>query len=439
MLPINVGIIGLGNVGGGTLRILADNAREISRKLGRSLCVRALCSRSIEMRLPPAAEAFPGARRTNDWRQVVGDPNIDIVVELIGGLETAHEIARASIRAGKSIVTANKELMALHGPDLWAEARRAGVRIAMEASVCGGIPIHNVLREGIAGDRIQALLGILNGTSNYILSEMERRGETLGTVLAEAQSLGYAEADPTADVDGYDARSKLSILAALAFGVRVAPHDIPTEGIRRIREIDFIYAARLGCTIRLIGSAAADERGLFLSVRPALLPRSVILASVSGSYNAVWVRGAHGDDTFYYGRGAGPTPTGVAVVSDLMNIGRELASEASPRVSPFAHEELEEIAPASLEEEVRPYYLRFRVRDRPGIVARLAGILADLDVSIDALLQEPGGDKKDLPFVITTDPAAQRAIRHAVDRMCELDFLVEAPLVLPLERGLAAL
>ncbi|MEZ5364862.1 MAG: homoserine dehydrogenase [Bryobacterales bacterium] len=437
MSPINLGIIGLGNVGGGTLEILSDNAARIGRKLGCDLVVRAICSRSVEQSPPQAAAAFPDAKRVTDWRAVVDDPEIHIVAELIGGTGVAKQIVEAAIANGKSVVTANKELMALEGPRIWEEARAAGVRLAMEASVAGGIPILNVLREGIAGDRIQALLGILNGTCNFILTEMERRGDSLETVLSEAQRLGFAEADPTADVEGYDARSKLSLLAALAFGVHVRPDEIPTEGILRVRDVDFLYAKRIGRTVRLIASAEETEGGLLLAVRPALVPSSAILAHVSGSYNAVWVRGAHGADTFYYGRGAGPTPTGVAVVSDIMNVARELANGGSLRVSPFAYEALEQGAPADIDEEVQPYYLRFRVRDQPGIIADLAGILAEAHVSIDAVLQEPSGDKQDLPFVITLEPAPRRAVFDAVARMGKLDYLVETPLALPLLGALA--
>ncbi len=436
VIPVNVGIIGLGNVGGGTLRILADNSEKIGRKLGSPLRVAALCSRSVENDPPAEAALFPGARRTADWRSVLADPEIQIVAELVGGTGVAAEIVDAAIAAGKSVVTANKELMASRGAAIWASARGAGVRLAFEASVAGGVPILNVLREGIAGDRVESLLGILNGTCNFILTEMERRGDSLETVLAEAQQLGYAEADPSADVDGLDARSKLALLVALAFGVQVTPEEIPTEGVRRIREIDFLYAARLDHTVRLIAAAHQTPSGLFLSVRPALVPKPTILAGVSGSYNAVWVRGAHGADTFYYGRGAGPEPTGVAVVSDLMSLAREIASNAPPRVSPFAYADLENSAPADIRAEIRPYYLRFRVRDRPGIIADLAAILASSDVSIDAVLQEPSERKDDLPFVITAEPAPRSAIEQALERMADLDFLVDQPLALPFEAGL---
>jgi homoserine dehydrogenase len=433
---IGIGIIGLGNVGRGTLRILGDNARQIESKLGFPLELRAICSRSVHASEPQEAAVFPRALRTADWREVVSHPDIQVVAELVGGTTVASEIIDAALDAGKSVVTANKELMAGRGAAIWDKAIKRGICLAMEASVAGGIPIHAVLREGISGDRVEAMLGILNGTCNYILTEMEKRGDSFDTVLAEAQALGYAEADPSADVDGYDARSKLALLAALAYGVHVSPADIFVQGIRRIQQVDFEYAHRLGHTVRLIASAQQTPEGLLLSVRPALVPRGTIVAHVEGSYNAIWVRGMHGEDTFYYGRGAGSLPTGVAVVSDLMRVAREIVNGSPERVSPFAHSSLTEHAPISIAGQVRPHYLRFRVRDRPGIIASLASILADAGISLDAVLQQPSYDKENLPFVITVEPTPEQAVRDAVERMKNLDFLVEEPLALPLEAGL---
>jgi len=431
MTDVHVGVIGLGNVGSGALEILATNADQIALKLGFRLRVAAVCSRSVASKQLPAG--LGEVSRTPDWREVVSDPRVDVVAELVGGTTTAREVIDAAIENGKSVVTANKELMALCGADIWDRAIRAKINLAMEASVAGGIPIHAVLREGISGDRIVAIAGILNGTSNYILTEMESRGVSFEQVLAEAQALGYAEADPTADVDGYDARSKLAILAALAFGERITPSDIFVDGIRRITVADFEYAHQLHHTIRLVCSAAQTERGLILSVRPALIPQSTILAGVRGAYNAVWVKGQYGADTFYYGRGAGPSPTGVAVVSDLMRVAREIRSGSPERVSPFAHERLGIYEPVPITLQHRPYYLRFRVEDRPGIIADLAGILASKQISLEAVLQLPCDTKDDLPFVITVEPSSEQAIREAVQQMSRADFLREPPLALPME------
>jgi homoserine dehydrogenase len=434
MKPVNIGIVGLGNVGMGTLEILAENGDAIAHKLGFPLNVCAVSSRSVASKALPAALA--SAVKTANWREVVEHPEVEVVAELVGGVTVAREIVEAAVARGKSVVTANKELMALAGAELWDRAIAANVNLAMEASVAGGIPIHAVLREGISGDRVETLYGILNGTCNYILTEIETRGASFDDVLSEAQAKGYAEADPSADVDGFDARSKLAILAALAFGERIVPSDIYTEGIRRITPIDFEYAHQLGHTIRLICAARQTPNGVILSVRPSLLPQSTILASVRGAYNAVWVRGKYGADTFYYGRGAGSHPTGVAVVSDLMRVARELRSGSPGRVAPFAHARLGEYQPIPITLHRSAYYLRFRVQDRPGIIAQLATALAAEEISIDAVLQLPNSNWRDLPFVITVEPATEYSIRAAVARMAELNFLIEPPLALPMEEPL---
>jgi homoserine dehydrogenase len=434
MQEVNVGIVGLGNVGSGTLAILAGNADQIALKLGLKLRVRAVCSRGVASTEIP--ESLGDVFKTADWRELVSHPDVQIVVELVGGTGVAREIVDAAIASGKSVVTANKELLAQCGADIWERAIRAGVNLAIEASVAGGIPILSVLREGISGDRVTTLYGILNGTCNYILTEIEQKSTAFDDVLAEAQRLGYAESDPSADIDGLDARSKLAILAALAFGERITPPDIYTEGIRRITPVDFQYAHQMGYTIRLVCSARQSHEGLILAVRPALIPQRAILASVRGAYNAVWVRGQYGQDTFYYGRGAGPHPTGVAVVSDLMRVAREIRSGSPDRVSPFAHERLGEYQPISIERHTSAYYLRFRVEDRPGIIARLTAILAPQQISVDAILQLPTGNWRDLPFVITVQPTTERSIRAAIAEMATQEYMIEPPLAMPMEDGL---
>lgn len=433
MVEVGVGLVGLGNVGSGALQILTENATSIADKLGFRLTVKAVCSRNVAAKqLPPLGA---GVLRTADWREVAAHPEVDIVAELIGGTATARALIEESLKSRKSVVTANKELMALRGAELWSLAATNGVNIAMEASVAGGIPIHTVLREGISGDRVQELYGILNGTSNFVLTEIEKSNAAFEAVLAEAQQLGYAEADPSADVDGLDARSKLAILAALAFGGKLTPADIYTEGIRRIMPVDFQYAHQLKHTIRLLCMARQAEDGLFLSVRPSLIPQDAILGQVRGAYNAVWIRGRYGEDTFYYGRGAGPKPTGVAVVSDLMRVAREIRFGSPERVSPFAHERLGDCRPLPLETQKLSYYLRFRVEDKAGIIATLATILAKHQIGIDAVLQLPREDWRDLPFVVTTEPAREKAIRDALVEIREADFLVDQPLAMPMQRG----
>ena len=420
-------------MGSGTLDILAQNREQIENKLGFPLRVSAVCSRSVaSKKLPPG---MGDALRTANWREVVEHPGVDVVVELVGGTGVAREILEAAIERKKPVVTANKELIALAGPELWARAAAAGTALAMEASVAGGIPIHTVLREGIAGDRVQALYGILNGTCNYILTEIERHGKDFDAVLAEAQQLGYAEADPSADVDGYDARAKLAILAGLSFGEHVPLAEIYTEGIRRISPVDFDYAHRLHHTIRLICSARCRDNGLALSVRPSLIPQSTIMASVQGAYNAVWVKGEFGQDTFYYGRGAGPHPTGVAVVSDLIRVARDLRSGKAPE-SPYAFTKLSDHKPVPVADHKSAYFLRFRVEDQPGIIARLAAALADQQISIEAVLQLPSDNWRNLPFVITVEPATEQSIRNALAAMKNMRFLKEPPLAMPMEKGL---
>jgi len=431
MQQVNIGIIGLGNVGLGTLEVLAENAGQIALKLGFGLRVAAVCSRSVNQKKIP--ETLGEVFKSSDWREIVAHPEVDVVAELVGGTSVAAEIIDGAIAHKKSVVTANKELMASCGSEIWDRAIRAGINLAMEASVAGGIPIHAVLREGISGDRVVSLYGILNGTSNYILTEMEKRSAPFEEVLAEAQRLGYAEADPSADIDGLDARSKLAILAALAFGEKITPADIFVEGIRRISPMDFQYAHQLGHTIRLICAARQTPDGLILSVRSALVGLQTIIAGVQGAYNAVWVKGRYGEDTFYYGRGAGPLPTGVAVVSDLMRVAREIRHGRPERVSPFAHERLGAYKPLSVTSEKCAYYLRFRVDDRPGIIAALAGILAEQRISLEAVLQLPSDTKRDLPFVITVEPTYEHAVREAVQKMSHLEFLREPPLALPME------
>ena len=434
MNPVRIGLVGAGNVGSGTLEILARNSEELRLKLGYPLVVTAVSSPTILTKNLPHVPA--GARLTPNWREVAYADDVDIVCELIGGTTVALEVIEGALQSGKTVVTANKELMALKGPELNAIARDHNAYLHMEASVAGGIPIHTVLREGIAADSIQAFFGILNGTSNYILTEIESKGSAFGDVLAEAQRLGYAEADPTADVEGYDARSKLALLAEIAFGQLVMPAQIHCEGIRRITPFDFQYAHTLGHTIRLVCAARQTPKGLMLSVRPTLIPMSTILASVQGAYNAIWVRGMAGQDTFYYGRGAGPLPTGVAVVSDIMRAARDLRSGAAARVSPFSYLHLEPGELEPVEDFESGYYLRFRVKDATGIIATLGKILADNGISIDAVLQLPNADKQNLPFVITVEPAREAAIRRALAAMRNCDFLIEEPLALPLEKGL---
>src|SRR3990170_4351652 len=431
MRAVNVGIVGMGTVGGSTIRILDENAAEIEHRLGFPLWLRAAASLEVEARSEANNRLL-----TRDWREVVEHPEIEIIVEVVGGTGIAYEVQKAALQRGRPVVTANKELLGLRGAELAQLAAEHKASLSMEASVGGGIPILQVLREGISGDRIEALFGILNGTSNFILTEMEKTGAPLSSILAEAQKRGYAEANPTADVEGFDARSKLAILAAFCFGVRVPAEAIFRQGITRLLPIDFAYAHRLGYTIRLIAAATPGPEGLGLYVRPVLIPETAILSKVLGSYNAIWVKGRYGEDTLYYGRGAGK-PTGVAVVSDLMRAARDLRHGSTLRAPAFGFWKLHEVTRAGIESKLRPYFLRFLVRDRVGIIAQLAAVLAARSISIDAVLQEPCAEKQNLPFVITVEPTTEAAISAAIEKMKGLDFLREPALALPLESALA--
>lgn len=432
---VRVGIVGFGTVGQGTAHALLEHREEICARAGFEIGIAAVCSRGIHGL--DADWLPPGVLRTADWREVVASPQVDIVAELVGGTTVARDIVTAALTAGKPVVTANKNLIAEAGAELEALARERGVGLEFEAAVAGGIPVLAAVREGLAGERIEALCGILNGTSNFILTTMEKTGRELADVLKEAQTRGYAEADPTADVEGYDARYKLAILARMAFGVPVEVSAIACRGITRITPLDFRYANRLGSTIRLIGRARRRQAGaLQLSVQPLLIPQDHVLAKVDGAYNAVWVEGRRGGDTLYYGRGAGGDATGIAVVADLIRAARDLRSGARLRVPPLGYSNFglqNAECGISNPDRLGRHYLRFVVEDRPGIIAALAAILARHGINIDAVIQERGWDKHHLPFVITLEPAPEASVQAALDEMQALDFLREPPLDLAVE------
>lgn len=431
MRAVNVGMVGMGTVGASTIRALDENASEIERRLGFPLRVRAAASLEVEARSESNNRLL-----TRDWREVVEHPDVEIVVEVVGGTTIAYEVLKSALERGRPVVTANKELLGLRGVELAQMAFEHKASLNMEASCGGGIPILNALREGIAGDRIEAVYGILNGTCNFILTEIEKTGAPFGSILAEAQKRGYAESNPTADIEGYDARSKLAILAAFCFGVRVPTEAIFREGITRLGPVDFAYAHRLGFTIRLIAAGIRGPGGLGLYVRPVLVPETAILSKVQGSYNAVWIKGAYGEDTLYYGRGAGK-PTAVAVVSDLMRAARDLRLGATLRAPAFGFWKVEEVSRTAVDSQVRPYFLRFLVDDRVGIIAQLATALAEEQINIDAVLEEPFPETHNLPFMISVKPTTEAALSRALDKMKGFDFLCEPPLALPMETTLA--
>jgi len=426
---IRIGIIGLGTVGTGTVKVLLEHQHEIERRLGCKLELKVLCARTIHQR--DLSWLRPPVEVTTDWKQVVRDPDVDIVVSLVGQLATERAIAHAALEAGKSLVTANKQLVAEHGMDLVERSNAAGVNLGIEACVAGGTPVLHAIREGLAGEHFAAVYGILNGTTNYILTEMEQRGCAFAEALAEAQAKGYAEPDPTFDVEGYDARFKIAILAMISFGQPVLVESIPAEGITRIEQVDFAYAHRLGHTIRLIAAARRRAAGrLQVFVRPMMIPRAAPLAAVMGSTNGVLLVGDKGGNTLITGRGAGGEPTGVAVVSDVVKIARSLA-RGGGLATPLGYINWRPARVAPPGDDVVGAYLRLVVRDRYGILARVCGILARHRINIHSVLQEPDHPPQHMPFIMTLEPTRERRITRAVAQIARLGFMAEPPLVMP--------
>lgn len=425
MSTVRVGIAGYGTVGRATAQILAAQPERIAARCGARLEVTAVCRRT-----PVAAGKAPvGARVYRDWRELVASPDVDIVVETIGGTDAARAVVRAALTAGKPVVTANKNLLAAHGEELLELAAAQRLPLGYEAAVAGGIPVIRALAESSAGDRLHAVYGILNGTANYILSRMESDGVEFSFALAEAQRRGYAEADPTWDVDGLDARDKLAILARLAFGGRVDPARIGVMGIRNVTAMDMVYARRLEASIRLVASAQLGESGVAISVRPWLVPRRSLLAQVEGVNNAVFLEGERLGTQMFYGRGAGGDPTAVAVLSDLMEIAADLAGGKLAAKAAAGFRETADLA-ISAEPPPVPWYLRLVIRDRPGVLARLAAGLAAHGINIDFVLQEPGMPKERLPFVITVEPVSEPLMLRAAAALDAAGDLLEPVLLL---------
>jgi homoserine dehydrogenase len=425
--PVRLAIVGFGTVGSGTARVLLEHQHEVERRLGCRLELKTICDvQSLSLPwLPRTVQII------HDWKRVIADPEIDIVVELIGGVTHAREVATAALRARKHLVTANKHLIAEYGVELAELAAKMGVRLAIEAAVMGGTPLLHAVREGLAGEHFSAVYGILNGTTNYILTEMERRNCSFQEALAEAQAKGYAERDPTFDVEGYDARHKITILAMLCFGMAVRVRDIPVEGITRIDQVDFAYAHRLNHTIRLIAGARRRAHGrLEIFVRPMMIAQSSPLAHVVGSINGVLLIGNKGGNITMTGRGAGGEPTGVAVLSDVVNIAHAIQGGGSS-ISPlgYKHWHPARVSPSG-EHEIMAY-LRLGVKDRPGILAQVCSILARHHINIDSVLQEPAMPKHRLPFVMTLEPTKEENVVRAVKEIARLRFNAAPPLMMP--------
>ncbi|TVQ94648.1 MAG: homoserine dehydrogenase [Chromatiaceae bacterium] len=422
MEPVKIGLLGLGTVGGGTVTVLTRNAAEIARRAGRAIQIAHAAARAYD----PARISGLGdiGRISDDAAAVVADPEIDIVIELIGGYSPALELVLAAIDNGKHVVTANKALIATHGNEIFAAARRRGVMVAFEAAVAGGVPIIKALREGLAANHIEWIAGIINGTGNFILTEMRDKGRDFGEVLAEAQARGYAEADPTFDVEGIDAAHKLTILGSLAFGIPLQFEKTFTEGISRIQAQDVAWAGELGYRIKHLGITRRTPAGIEMRVHPTLIPHRRLIANVDGVMNAVLVKGDAVGPTLYYGAGAGALPTASAVVADVVDVVRALTTDPTNRVPhlAFQPDELSDTPVLPMEAVETAYYLRITALDRPGVMARIAGILGEQGISIEAINQkEPAAGDTHVPLIMLTHRVREANMNEALDRIQALE------------------
>ena len=417
MKPINVGLIGIGTVGGGTWTVLKRNAEEITRRAGRPIRITAVADKNVEL----ARQVTGGeARITDDAFALVNDPEIDIIVELIGGYGVAKELVMQAIVAGKHVVTANKALLAVHGTEIFTAAQEKGVMVAFEAAVAGGIPIIKALREGLTANRIEWAAGIINGTTNFILSEMRDKGLSFADVLAEAQRLGYAEADPTFDIEGVDAAHKATLIASIAYGIPVQFDKAYVEGITKLEASDIKYAEQLGYRIKLLGIAKRREQGIELRVHPTLIPAKRLIANVEGAMNAVVVKGDAVGTTLYYGKGAGAEPTASAVIADLVDVTRLATADPEHRVPHLAFQPnaMSNLPILPMSEIETGNYLRLRVEDKAGVLADVTRILADQGISIDAMLQrEPEEGEGETDIIILTHVCSESAALAAVAKV----------------------
>ena len=415
--PINVGLLGIGTVGGGTFTVLQRNEEEITRRAGRPIRITVVADRHLEH----AKKITGGACRvTDDAFSVVSDPEVDIVIELIGGYGVAKELVLKAIANGKHVVTANKALLATHGNEIFKAAQDKGVMVAFEAAVAGGIPIIKAVREGLTANRIEWIAGIINGTTNFILSEMRDKGLSFDTVLKEAQRLGYAEADPTFDIEGVDAAHKITILSALAFGIPMQFDKAYIEGISKLDAADIRYAEQLGYRIKLLGITKRTPEGVELRVHPTLIPAKRLIANVEGAMNAVLVQGDAVGATLYYGKGAGAEPTASAVIADLVDVTRMHTADPQNRVPHLAFQPnaMADIKILPMDEVQTSYYLRLRVQDKPGVLADITRILADEQISIDAVIQkEPGEGEEQTDLIMLTHQTREKRINAAIAKI----------------------
>jgi homoserine dehydrogenase len=420
MKPINVGLLGIGTVGGGTFAVLRRNQEEITRRAGRAITLKIVADQDLERAKRIVGDA---AEVIADAFSVVRNPNIDIVVELIGGTKVAKDLIMQAIDHGKHVVTANKALLAVHGTEIFSAAQKKGVMVAFEAAVAGGVPIIKALREGLTANRIEWIAGIVNGTSNFILSEMRDKGASFEDVLKQAQARGYAEADPTFDIEGIDAAHKLTIISAISFGIPMQFSKAYTEGISKLTRQDIRYAEELGYRIKLLGITRRTPKGIELRVHPTLIPARRLIANVEGVMNAVLVKGDAVGQTMYYGAGAGAEPTASAVVADLVDVTRMHTADPGNRVPhlAFQPDALSDTPILPMDEVETAYYLRLRVLDRPGVLADITRILADLTISIDAMVQkEPGEGEEQVDIIMLTHLTVEKNVNAAIARIEKL-------------------
>lgn len=414
MKPVKIGVLGLGTVGGGTVNVLKRNAAEIARRAGREIMITRASAKDLNKQRICDTQ---GIQLTTNPLDIINDPEIEIVLELIGGAGPVKDMVLQAIANGKHVVTANKSLIALHGNEIFAKASEKGVIVAFEAAVAGGIPIIKAIREGLSGNQIQWLAGIINGTGNFILTEMRDKGRDFYDVLAEAQALGYAEADPTFDVEGIDAGHKLTILASIAFGIPLQFDKVYTEGISQITRIDVEYAEQLGYRIKHLGIARKTAEGIELRVHPTLIPERRLIANVDGVMNAIVVKGDAVGPTLYYGAGAGAEPTASAVVADVIDVVRALTSDPENRVPhlAFQADSLADIPVLSSDQFKTAYYLRLHAEDKPGVLADVTKILANHQISIEAIIQKESlGDETAIPIIMLTQMTLEKEMNAAI-------------------------
>jgi homoserine dehydrogenase len=432
MERIQIGLIGLGKIGTGMVKILQENAKILEERLGLSIVLKRIADLDI---ISDRGVKIEPALLTKEVSEVIEDPEVAIVVELIGGLEPARSFILQAIGRGKHIVTANKALLATHGAEIFKAAQEHGVDICFEGSVGGGIPIIRSLKEGLVANKIQAIFGILNGTSNYILTEMTNQGLKFQEALKKAQEFGYAEADPTLDIEGTDAAHKLSILLSLAYGTHVKMENIFTEGISQITPLDIEYAKELGYQIKLLAIAKSDTGQIEARVHPTLLPDDHLLSKVAGPFNAIFVKGDAVGPTLFYGAGAGMMPTGSAVVGDLVELCRNLRLKISQRVPPIGYQpkHIRPVAIKSIHDITSTYYLRFTVVDRPGVLSRISGILGNFDISIVSVIQKGRRAEKAVPIFLLTHEAREINIQKALQEIDRLPIIVDKSVLLRME------